>query len=87
MKQEMVRHRAYLLTQHLLQRTAVLRQGASVVGGHSLSLLRNLKIYTQAAAGYPRAIYIPFLLLSSAAYGFHSVKKTSRPLLPVDVNA
>lgn len=44
-------------------------------------LFRNLNIIAKHIGGYPRIIYVPFLILSSAAYGFHSVKKTRSPAL------
>jgi hypothetical protein len=32
-------------------------------------------------AGYPKIIYVPFLIISSTVYGFYSVKKTRSPFL------
>lgn len=49
-------------------------------------MLRNLKTFAQHISGYPKIIYVPFLLFTSAAYGFNSVKSSRVPYqeLPVD---
>ena len=57
----------------------IMRDGAYKAGTQTQSILRSLKLFTQYISGYPKIVYVPFLLASSAAYGFHSVKKTNRP--------
>lgn len=54
-------------------------QTVSVASGSAYRLIRNLKTFAQHVSGYPKILYVPFLLFTSAAYGFNSVKKTSVP--------
>jgi hypothetical protein len=41
----------------------------------------NLNTVIRHIAGYPKIIYVPFLIVTSTAYGLLSVKKTKSPLL------
>lgn len=52
-----------------------------------MTLHRNLNTITRYICGYPKIVYVPLLILSSAAYGFHSVKKTKSPHLTPDLAA
>ena len=45
-------------------------------------LITNFKTLCHYISGYPKIIYIPLLLLTSAAYGFYSLNRTSIPYLP-----
>lgn len=77
MKKKMLVKRAQALTQHFVNRSNQAAIVTANVGGRALYALRNIKTFIQHMSGYPKIVFLPFLLLSSAAYGYHSVKSTS----------
>lgn len=50
-----------------------------------MALSSNLNLISRYISGYPKIVYVPLIVLSSAAYGFHSVKKTKSPHLTPDL--
>ena len=45
----------------------------------SWAAFRTMQVYFKFISGYPRMVYIPVLLLTCTAYGFHSVKRSTIP--------
>lgn len=76
-----------MLAQQLYDGTQYAKEGAKVVSTQAHKLFRNLNVIASHISGYPKIIYVPFLILTSAAYGFHSVKKTKSPHLTPDLAA
>lgn len=68
----------------MFEATTAAQNGARKASSHAHTLMRNLNIIAKHVSGYPKVIYVPFLVLTSAAYGFHSVKKTKSPTLALE---
>eukprot|EP00347_Sterkiella_histriomuscorum_P007747 403347710 len=86
-QKKLLKKRSTMIAQGIYESATLAQQSVQFVGQKATALHRNLNILSRYICGYPKIVYVPFLILSSAAYGFHSVKKTKSPHLTPDLAA
>lgn len=84
-KKRVIQQRTSQMLHNLNERAQQAKVNARFIGNQANRLYLNLNTAIRHIAGYPKIIYIPFLLISSTVYGFYSVKKTKSPLLTPDL--
>jgi hypothetical protein len=67
--------------ENLNERAQQAKVNARFMQKQASRLYLNLNTVIRHIAGYPKIIYVPFLIVTSTAYGLLSVKKTKSPLL------
>ncbi|CDW77440.1 UNKNOWN [Stylonychia lemnae] len=84
-QRRVIQQRTSKLVSDLNERAQQAKENARSMRNKASRLYLKFNSVVRHIAGYPKIIYVPLVIASSAAYGYHSVKKTKSPHLTAEL--